>query len=117
MHAPAATWMQPRLWLCAFAFTWLLAADSSAAQQLQLNFGAPAPTELSPPRIELIIGPTASRLEQARALMQRPEISKAKTDDQKIKQLYRILFQRDPDRDELIALAAELLDARARERA
>jgi tetratricopeptide (TPR) repeat protein len=36
---------------------------------LQFNLGAPPPTELTPPRVDVITGPTAARLEQARALV------------------------------------------------
>ena len=42
-------------------------------------------------------------IEQARSLVQRADVSAAKTDEQKIKQLYGILFQREPDRDEIYA--------------
>jgi outer membrane protein assembly factor BamB len=46
-----------------------LAAHHVQAQAIQFRLGASLPTQLTPPQVDLVSGPTASRLEQARALV------------------------------------------------
>jgi len=55
--------------LCAVALIlFVFAAESPLAQQFQFGFASPAKQELTAPQVDIISGPTASRLEQARAL-------------------------------------------------
>jgi outer membrane protein assembly factor BamB len=46
----------------------LLTAGTTIAQQFQFGFATPTAAELTPPRVDIVSGPTAARLEQARAL-------------------------------------------------
>ncbi len=56
------------LWCCAVVLASLVIDAQAVAQQFQFGIGGPAPAELSKPRVDLIFGATAARLEQARAL-------------------------------------------------
>jgi outer membrane protein assembly factor BamB/tetratricopeptide (TPR) repeat protein len=68
MRAFSATGQVRRLRLRAVFCTSLLIASTAFAQQIQFGFEPPAQAELTPPRVEVVSGPTAARLEQARAL-------------------------------------------------
>jgi outer membrane protein assembly factor BamB len=50
------------------ALIWLVAAAMASAQPLQIGMDRAPRAELSPPQVDVVSGPTASRLEQARAL-------------------------------------------------
>ena len=68
MRAFSATGQVRRLRLKAVFCTSLLIAGTAFAQQFQFGFEPPAPAELTPPRVDVVSGPTAARLEQVRAL-------------------------------------------------
>jgi len=51
-------------------------------------------------------------VQQAQAFLNRPEVKSARTDDERIEHLYRIAFQRKPERDE-VALAKRFLAAQS----
>jgi hypothetical protein len=51
-------------------------------------------------------------IEQTKALLQRPEIAREQNDEPKIRALYRAVYQRAPDRDEL-KLALQFIQSRS----
>lgn len=70
MHVPTITRHPLRLRLSALAFTLLtfFATTDSKCQPIQFGFGSTPQLDLAPPQVEVVSGPTAARLEQARAL-------------------------------------------------
>ncbi len=68
MRALTATGPVRRLRLSAVVCLSLVFQAPSAAQPFPFGFGQPTPADLTPPRVEVVSGPTAARLEQARAL-------------------------------------------------
>jgi hypothetical protein len=71
MLVPTATHHPLRLRLSALAFTLLtlFAVAASKAQPIQFGLGSPPQSELTPPQVDVVSGPIAARLEQARALV------------------------------------------------
>ena len=68
MRAFSATGQVRRLRLSAVFCTSLLIAGTAVSQQFQFGFEPPTQAELTPPRVDVVSGPTAARLEQAKAL-------------------------------------------------
>ncbi|MCI0334757.1 MAG: PQQ-binding-like beta-propeller repeat protein [Planctomycetes bacterium] len=68
MHVPTATRQPLRLRLSALALTLLVLFLVARAKAFQFGFGGPSQPELTPPQADVVSGPTAARLEQAKAL-------------------------------------------------
>jgi outer membrane protein assembly factor BamB len=68
MHGPTANHFQRLVRLSALIYASFLLATDAPAQPFALRFGQTPQTQLTPPQVELVSGPTAARLEQARAL-------------------------------------------------
>ncbi len=86
-------------------YGWL---DRMELPDVMLNFDFANPDMSSPlrytttvPQQALFLMNSPFVVEQARILVRRPELANLTTGEQKVRQLYRILFQRDPDRAEL----------------
>ncbi|MEX0611942.1 MAG: PQQ-binding-like beta-propeller repeat protein [Pirellulales bacterium] len=68
MRVPTAIGPVRCLRLRAAVFAALLITSAAISQELQFGFSTPTQAELTPPRIDVVSGATAARLEQARAL-------------------------------------------------
>jgi len=68
MPVPTITRQPLRLRLSAFALTLLTLVAAAKAQPIQFGFGSTPQSDLTPPQVDAVSGPTAARLEQARAL-------------------------------------------------
>ncbi len=68
MHVPIATRQSLRLRLSALAITLLVFLPAARAKAFQFGFGGLPETQLTLPQVDVVSGPTAAQLEQAKAL-------------------------------------------------